>query len=384
MNIYIIGIGMGESKSLTVRAKEKIENADIIIGARRIAEPFLNGKKVFFEYTAEKVADILKNNECENAAILFSGDVSFFSGAKKLCEMYPDAEVISGISSVSYFCSKIGLAYDDMNIVSMHGRECNIVSEVRTHKKTFALLGENPCGKLCDYGFGDVEVFIGENLSYETENILHGTANDFRDLKITPLSVIVIVNKSYDNRIKIGIKDEEFITGKAPMTKSTVRAVSVSKLELKENDICYDIGAGTGSISIEMALLCPRGKVYAVEKNAEALALIAENALKFKTDNINIIQGEAPDILDDLPKADKVFIGGSSGNVEAIIEKCDCNKVVINSITLETLDKTIKAMQKFGYEYEIVQVSASYAKSVGGYNMMTAQNPVFVITGDKK
>ena len=168
------------------------------------------------------------------------------------------------------------------------------------------------------------------------------------------------------------------------MTKSSVRAVSISKLEIKPDDICYDIGAGTGSVSIEMALLCPKGKVYAVEKKSDAAELIEENAVKFMADNLEVIQGEAPVALDGLPKADKVFIGGSSGNIAEIIRKCDCPKVVVNAITLETLEGTLKAFDEQGYTYEVTQISAAYGRKVAGYNMMTAQNPVFVISGEKE
>ena len=327
--------------------------------------------------------EILEENKCENAVILFSGDTSFFSGAKKLKEEFPNAEIFAGISCVSYFCAKIGMAYDDMNIVSMHGRNCNIVSEVRENEKTFVLLGENPCDKLCRYGFENAEVYIGENLSYENEKILHGKAKGFRDTKLASLSVAVIINNEYDKCTKIGINDSEFVTGNAPMTKSEVRAVSISKLEIKYDDICYDIGAGTGSVSVEMALLCGKGKVYAIEKKAEAAELIKQNALKFHADNIEIICADAPNGMDGLPKADKVFIGGSSGNLYEIIEKCDCKKVVVNAITLETLSLAQESFEKLGYEYSVTQICASRGRKVGGYNMMTAQNPVFIICGEK-
>lgn len=384
MNIFIVGAGMGDTKTLTVSAKEKIENADIIIGAKRVAEPFDNGtRKVFFEYNAERIAELIKNNPCENAAVLFSGDISFFSGAKQLLSLFPQAQLEAGISCVSYFCAKIGLPYDDMNIVSMHGRKCNIVSEVRGHKNTFALLGENPCEKLCDFGLGGAEVYIGENLSYENERILHGNARDFVKSEIAPLSVMVIINESYDKRVRLGINDDEFITGSTPMTKSSVRAVSLSRLEIKPDDVCYDVGAGTGSVSVEMALLCPKGKVYAVEKKSDAAELIEKNAVKFMADNIEVIQGDAPDALDGLPKADKVFIGGSSGSIAEIIRKCACPCVVVNAITLETLAGTLKAFDEQGYTYEVTQISAAYGRKVAGYNMMTAQNPVFVISGVK-
>lgn len=383
MNISIIGAGIGDTKHLTQAARKKIENADIIIGAKRVTVPFSAEKNTHYEYDAEKIADILRDTKYKNAAVLFSGDVSFYSGAKKLLEIFPNAEVYGGISSVSYFCAKIKQSYDDMNLVSLHGRNCNIVSEVRRNKKTFAILGDNPCAKLCWFGMGTVKVWIGEDLSYENEKIRVGTAADFRDIKLSPLSVIVIENENADNRMRIGIDDSEFITGGAPMTKSSVRAVTMSKLEIKPDDICYDIGAGTGSVSVEMAFAAHRGTVYAVEKKADAALLVKENAVKFKCDNIEVTEGSAPEALDGLPKPDKVFIGGSSGTLKQTIEKCNCDHIVVNAVTLETLEGTLKAFAELGYEYEMVQISASYTRKAGEYNMMTAQNPVFVITGKR-
>lgn len=383
MSVFLIGAGMGDTKNLTADAIEKIKEADILIGAKRIVSPFADGKKVFYEYGADKISEIIRQNSSQNTAVLFSGDASFYSGAKRLHEMLSGAIIIPGISCVSYFCAKIGISYDDMNIVSSHGRECNIVSEVRGHKKTFVLFGENPCGKLCRYGLGEAEVFIGENLSYKNERILKGKARDFADTELAPLSVAVIYNENFDSRMRIGISDSEFITGKTPMTKSAVRAVSLSKLEISPDDICYDIGAGTGSVSVEMALLCPKGKVYAVEKNADAAELIEKNAIKFMADNIEIVRGHAPEAIETLPKADKVFIGGSSGQVDEIIKKCGCPRVTVNAITIETLEGTLKIFEELGYEYEVTQISAAYARKTGRYNLMTALNPVFIISGEK-
>lgn len=384
MSIFITGAGAGDTKSLTCSAKEKIENADIIIGAKRVAKPFeCDGKRVVYEYKADKIVEILEENTYENSVILFSGDVSFFSGAKKLIDRFPDAEIEAGISSVSYFCAKIKKSYDEAEIVSMHGRKCNIVSEVRGHKKVIALLGDNPCGKLCKYGLGGAEIYIGENLSYTDEKILHGKAEDFKNEIIAPLSVIMIINKNYDDRCRIGITEDEFVRGKSPITKREVRTVSISALEIRENDICYDIGAGTGSVSVEMALAAKKGTVYAVEKNSDAVELINENAVKFMTDNIVVVKGEAPEALENLPRADKVFIGGSSGKIDEIIRRCNCSHIVVNAITLETLSESLKAFKEQGYDYEITQLSTARGKKIATYNMMTAQNPVFIIKGIK-
>lgn len=385
MGIFIIGAGMGDNETMTAAAMKKVNEADIIIGAKRVTERFLSlGKKVFFEYDAEKTAEILKNSDYKNAAVLFSGDISFYSGAKRLIERFPEAKPYAGISCVSYFCAKIGMSYDDMNIVSMHGRKCNIVSEVRTNKRTFALLGENPCDKLTEYGLGNVKVHIGERLSYGDEKITKGLARDFCGKTLDALSVIVIENGDYNNSLKIGIRDEEFIRGDAPMTKSEVRCVSVSRLEISENDICWDIGAGTGSVTVEMALLCKRGTVYAVEKNPSAAELIKANCKKFMADNVRVIEDIAPQCLGGMEKPDKVFIGGSSGNMKEIIEavmgKNKNTALVINAAAIETVSETVNILKEMGMNYEISQISVSRNKPAGKLNLMQGLNPVYVIS----
>ena len=385
MGISIIGAGMGDTKILTREAMEKIEASDLIIGAKRVLEPFLGGdKKVFFEYEAEKILKILSDNEYENAAVLFSGDVSFYSGAKKLIGFLPDAEVIAGISCVSYFCAKTGMSCESMNIVSMHGRKCNIVSEVRTHFRTFVLLGDNPCRELAEYGLGGVTVYIGERLSLADERIRSGRAEDFCDARLDKLSVMVIENTDYDNSVHIGIDDGEFIRGDVPMTKSEVRAVSVSRLNIAEDDICWDVGAGTGSVTVEMARLCRKGTVYAVEKNAAAAELIRQNCRKFMTDNVRVIEADAPQCLAEPDAPDKVFIGGSSGNMRGIIEAAIVKNrnvsVVINVISPETLSQTLDALKDLNMNYEISQICVSRNKTAGTLNIMCGLNPVYVIS----
>ena len=182
-----------------------------------------------------------------------------------------------------------------------------------------------------------------------------------------------------------GIKDSEFIRGKAPMTKEEVRTVSLSKLELKEDSVCYDVGAGTGSVSIEMALRAWRGHVYAIEKKADALELLQQNQVKFAADNLTIISGTAPEAMEALPVPTHAFIGGSSGNLDSIV-KCLLGKnpkvkVVINCITLETVGEALQLIRELEIDHtEIVQMSVSRSKSIAGYHMMMGENPIYIIT----
>lgn len=164
-------------------------------------------------------------------------------------------------------------------------------------------------------------LYVGENLSYENEKIFVKPASELTEYKGDPLSVICAVNENAGTHLEThGIRDEEFIRGKAPMTKEEVRTVSLSKLRLTADSVCYDVGAGTGSLSIEMALRAHQGQVWAIEKKEDAVELIHRNKVKFAADNLEIVEGLAPEALKDLPTPTHAFIGGSSGNLKEIVK----------------------------------------------------------------
>ena len=180
------------------------------------------------------------------------------------------------------------------------------------------------------------------------------------------------------------MRDEWFIRGEIPMTKSEVRAVSVSKLELCRDNIVYDIGAGTGSVSVEAALKVPEGHVYAFEQKEEGCALIRANAEKAGVKNLTVVPGKAPESLYGYPAPDRVFLGGSSGNMEEILdlvtELNPAVQLVINVIALESLSQAMEWFRKKGWEPEVVCMQVSRAAKRGPYHMMQAQNPIYVLT----
>jgi precorrin-6Y C5,15-methyltransferase (decarboxylating) len=184
-----------------------------------------------------------------------------------------------------------------------------------------------------------------------------------------------------------GIKDDEFIRGNVPMTKEEVRTVSLSKLHISDTSVVYDIGAGTGSIAVTAACMCKKARVYAFEKNDEALKLIKQNRDKFGVnDNLEIIAGDACDTLKaDYPAPTHVFVGGSGGRLSEIVKlvraKNKAAHFVVNAITLETLNNCLALSDEYG-EYsdmEIIQMSVSRGRKVGESHMMLAENPVYII-----
>lgn len=293
--------------------------------------------------------------------------------------------------------AKIGLSWDDAEIVSAHGRECSLIPLIRTCEKVFAILGTGDmvselAAGLVEYGMGEVLLHVGENLSYDNEKIFVKKAEELTDYKGEALSVVCAYNeKATSAPATHGLPDEAFIRGKAPMTKAEVRAVSLAKLGLTEDAVCYDVGAGTGSVSVEMALRARRGSVYAIEKKEEAIQLLEENKKKFAADNLTVVGGTAPEALHGLPAPTHVFIGGSSGNLPEIVKVILSGnrkaRIVINCITLETVSETMECIRSLkeedpsaGWETEIVQLGVSRAKTAGRYHMMMGENPIYIIT----
>ena len=396
LRVNIVGIGPGNPDLLTGEARQAIASSNILIGDKRMLAAFADSSKTVYDtIKTAAIAEIAAQAQPDKdvLAVLVSGDVGFFSLAKTISGKLPDCECVRycGISSLVYFSSKLQLSWDDAKIVSAHGRGCNLISHICYAEKVFSILGTSDgvavlAEKLVKYGMGDVLLYVGENLSYENEKIFVKPASELTEYKGDPLSVICAVNENAGTRLEThGIRDEEFIRGKAPMTKEEVRTVSLSKLRLTADSVCYDVGAGTGSLSIEMALRAHQGQVWAIEKKEDAVELIHRNKVKFAADNLEIVEGLAPEALKDLPTPTHAFIGGSSGNLKEIVklllEKNPQVRIVINCITLETVSEALETAKEFGFEEnEIVQLSAARSKAIGRYHMMMGENPIYIIT----
>lgn len=187
-----------------------------------------------------------------------------------------------------------------------------------------------------------------------------------------------------NHRISFGISDEDFIRGSVPMTKEEVRVITLGKLKLEKDSVVLDIGAGTGSISIEAALLVPNGKVYAVEVNSQAIDLIRKNQTKFDVSNMDIIEGLAPQVLKDIDTVDRIMVGGSKGNISAIIDWGNKHLskdgiIVANFISIENTSDFIKELKENNYKYDLTQVSISKGKQLGGLTMLNGMNPIFIV-----
>ena len=394
MKVYLIGVGMGNPDTMTAEALEAVRACPVLVGAPRLLERWAQDHDCVPLIAGADIAEYIGKQQEGPIGVLLSGDTGFYSGAKRLWALLEDHEVVTlpGISSLSYFCAKLHTDWQDVKIVSAHGRSHNVVGEIQRNGRTFALTGgstkvQDICRELTGRGLGDVTVSVGERLSYPDERVVTGTAAELAEETFADLSVLLAVNPRPVTRPwnGSGLPDDAFLRGNVPMTKEEVRALALSKLRLAERHVVWDVGAGTGSVSVECALSCPAGRVFAVEKKEEALALLEENKERFQVANLSIVAGTAPEALKDLPAPDRVFIGGTSGELgeilDVIFDKNPAARVVCTAVTLETVAEAARLFAHLEGA-DMVQVSATRTRSAGRYHLMDAQNPVWIFSGE--
>lgn len=397
MNVTLIGMGSGQPENLTIQGLAALRQADLILGARRLLAVLPAGctENRAAAYRPDEVAELLQTSGAENAVLVYSGDTGFYSGASSMMEKLEAlgvrARVLPGLSSIQLLAAALGRPWQGWNLVSAHGRTCDPVAECMQGRPTFFLTGgsEDPatlCAQLAAEGFGDVQGVVGQCLGTPEEKLFRGSVKELAAGRFNSLSVLLVEAAEVLPRRAPGLPDEAFERGDVPMTKQEVRAAVLAKLAVRPEDILWDVGAGTGSVSVELALAAPRGRVYAVECRPEGCALIKANREKFRTRNLVLVEGLAPAALSDLPAPDAVFIGGSKGSLAAIVdaalEKNPDARICVSAIALETLSAAVAALTAKGRTVQVSQIAVSRAKAVGGLHLMMAQNPIYLITGE--
>jgi len=431
--IYIIGIGY---KPLDKRAREIILNSEIILASKRLSEVF----KEYEEYEAVKdkvkvinnvdetiafIKSLIPNSQFPNIVLLASGDPTFFGigrravreFGKEMVEIFPD------LSSIQIAFSRIKESWDDAFLMSLHGGPDpekrrrlpyeldDIPYLLQRHNKILILTDKenNPAEiarviiSTLNSQLSTLTMYVCEKLGYLDEKITEGSPEEIAGMTFATPNVVIIQNippthpsplkgegkgggACHASEVRFGLTEDEIMHSRGLITKDDVRAVTIHKLRLPQRGVLWDIGAGSGSVSVETARLYPEIKVFAVEKDEEQIKNIKENRIKFDATNIEIIKGQAPDVLVNLPAPDRVFIGGSGGKLKEIIDliaKMQTAIIVINAATVETLNIAVAELQRNGFLVDVSQVSVSRMKKIGEGNCFSALNPVFVIIGEK-
>jgi len=428
--IYIIGLGIEGKSSLSQRALKLVEKAHLLVGGRRhlACFPEFKGKKVAIGSSLEGIAKILnRKSKAGNrkwSVVLATGDPNFFGIADFMIKNFGKnaVEIIPNVSTVQEAFARVKENWNDARFLSVHGRgevrseesgvrsEKGIIDKITCCNKVGIFTDpENTPSKiakaLIERGIKDYHAYVCEDLGTDNEKITEGTLAQITRKKFSPLNVMLLIRNQepevgspkekafYASRIThhgiFGIPNSEFSHSKGMITKEEIRVISLSKLKLKTDSITWDIGAGSGSLSIEAAMLTKNGKVFAIEKDVVRIRHIEKNKKKFNAANLEIIHKNAPHGLKNLPAPDAVFIGGGGKDVAKILDACSKRlkqggRIIVNAITLETLAAAAGFFKSKGWNTETISVNIAKTKDVASLHLFNAYNPVFVVVGEKK
>ena len=398
--IYLVGAGITGWEGLGSKALEVIRNADLLIGHQRHLDNFPDfaGQKQLLGDLSIMLEQLRTTDK--RCVVLGSGDPNFFGIGRFLMRNLPKEriEIYPNVTSVQYAFAMIKEPWDDAVFISVHGRGLGrsidriIASEkaaILTDKvNTPAVIAR----ELLERGAEGYEAWLCEEMGLAGEKFTKTDVRGLLELPAAELNILILIKAWEPNLVHyplIGISDDEFATVKKLITKQEVRAVTLAKLQLQDDLVVWDIGAGSGSVSIEASNLVPNGKLFAIEQNPQCVSFIRENLKKFVARNVKLIEGDAPAVLEDLPDPDRVFIGGSGGMLEEVIETVDRRikpegLIVLNAVTINTLTKSVEFLEDHGYAVEVTCVNIAKTKPLSEYKLLEAQNPVYIISAAKE
>ena len=398
VNVTLVGLGMGHEKNETLEVSHAINAADVVFGAKRLVKNIKVSKK-YEMYKPSDIIPVLGKERPENAVIVFSGDTGFYSGAKNFAselaasDLNANVTVLPGISSFAYLSAKVKESYEDAVLLSLHGKNTpkdinGLCYKLRYNRKVFALLSDasdvRETAGILKRRNHEITVIAGINLSYEEEEIRVMDLEEAENFEAKGVITALFINEEFERRPVLNVlSDDAFTRSDVPMTKESVRHESIIRLNLKEGDVLYDVGGGTGSVAVEAANLDPGISVFTIERNHDACDLIAANIKRHGTGNVTVVEGEATAALKKMPKPDAVFIGGSGGNLKEIMKiltsKGKGIRYVINAVSLDTITEANKLIEKYEpWDISITELSVSESRKLGAHRLMTAQNPVWI------
>ena len=391
--VRVIGVGPGGAGLLTLEARAAIDAADTVFAAARHM-PLAPGA-----LPLEPLSDAPRRIRAAldggaRTAVLVSGDPCLYSllGMLRRELRAERIEVVPGLGAIQAFCARMGVLWQDAKIISGHGRALSVSAlghHVRGHARTILFCDSEhdaawAARALLAEGLEDVRLCVGERLSCPDERLTHGSPAEFADGSFDPLSLVWFENDApRPGTPALGIPDEQFVRGKIPMTKREIRIQIMAALDVRPDSVVWDVGAGTGSVSIECARACPLGQVYAIERKDEGAVLIAENACRFHANNLTVVKSAAPEALAELPAPTHVFIGGSNGKLKEILDAIPgAPRVVASAVTLESIAELTQCFPERMDGVEFIQLSASRAEELGRYHLMRGMNPVLIASGN--
>ncbi|MEE3421043.1 MAG: precorrin-6Y C5,15-methyltransferase (decarboxylating) subunit CbiT [Lachnospiraceae bacterium] len=396
--VYFISCGTGKRAALTRRALKALTSCDTWIGPRSLLDAMQdpgNEKaepNLIREEEGGDMAALIREAPGENIAVLVGGDAGanekVCASARAIPELAPT--IFPGIPEVSEFSARTGISYEGAAILDLTDGRGSLLQAVLRHRKVFARMDNYTSLYLEDMkraGFGDLRIGRMMKTAMGRDRVEYGRLSDMADHLVSE-ALYFFYRKDRPSLPALGIPDDAFVRGNIPMTKREVRTQIIAALMPEEDDIICDIGAGTGSVTVEMAMQAVRGTVCAIEEKAEGVDLIRENVKKFGLHNVEIVRGTAPDAFSRLPVPNVAFIGGSGGHFrdifQVLVSRNPEIRIGVTAISPETASEAVERMELYHMDPQMICMNVSRSKKAGRNHMMMAQNPVYLIWGQKK
>ncbi|QSO52942.1 precorrin-6y C5,15-methyltransferase (decarboxylating) subunit CbiE [Alicyclobacillus curvatus] len=412
--VIVVGIGDDGAVGLMGDARTLVEHAEMLVGGERqlnFFPNFLGEKKVIKGQLNPLLDDLRDLPDTQSVVVLASGDPLFYGiGSLMIKRLGRErVRIIPHLSSVQLAFARCGESWQDASVISLHGRSMAGLAQRIGYVQTAALLtdADNSPAKiaryLLDFKMTEYRMFVAENLGGPTERTGRYSLQEAAVMEFAPLNVVLLLrdtqggDRSQPREWPLGIEDSEFSQRKPDrglITKKEIRVLSLAELALRPGGVLWDIGACTGSVSIEAALHTPGLQAFAIEKNEGDLENLRENQVKFRTDFV-AVHGKAPAGLEEFPDPDAVFVGGSGGELAELLQVCakrlrPKGRIVINAATLETLTTASQTLKQLGFEVAIALVQTARSKPILNLTRFEGMNPVYIVTarhgneGDEK
>jgi len=402
--VAIIGMGLSP-EDLTDRHRKIIESADILVGGQRLLDYFkeTSARKEVIDKNITKAVEFIKDRMVnQSVVVLASGDPLFFGIGSILVNALgaENVAIYPNISSIAAAFARIKESWSQVRVVSLHGRrkDDELFNALR-QGITVAVFTDpvrNPtwiAKRLIAEYFANINMCVLESLGNDAECFNWYSPAQASEMAFSEPNLVILKRNTRQQRTQttphLGIPDHYFVHEQGLITKSEIRAISLAKLQLLPEHVVWDLGAGSGSVSVEAALLVDSGKVYAVEKNPKRVKQIKINMNQFGIKNMEVVQAELPGGLAGLAEPDRIFIGGGGRNLKAIIQGAVAAMkpdgiVVVNTVLIPNVQTAMETLEALGLKTSMVQAQISHSRRMPWAERLEAQNPVWIISGSGK
>jgi precorrin-6Y C5,15-methyltransferase (decarboxylating) len=401
--VQVVGLGMSP-EDLTDRAREIIRAAQVLVGGRRLLDyfPEHRGMKIPLGQDPEgTLKQLIPLAATRRVVVLASGDPNFYGVGPLVVKVLGAERVVihPNLTAVQTAGARLRMPWQDATVISLHGRAWEPLGAVLGKPGPLMIYTdpEHTPGEIARFllgqGLKQVRMCVLEDLGQATERVTWLSPAEAEGRDFSPLNLVVVVPEPGEDTaprppLHLGLPEEALAHEAGLLTKAEVRAVVLAKLQLLPGQVLWDVGAGCGSVGLEASLLLPGGKIFAVERHPERAAQIAANRDRFGVANLEVVCGQAPECLRDLPDPQRVFVGGSGKELGSILETVltrltPGGLVVVTAALLETLEAARMVLARADWEVEVVQVQVSRSHPLAGGTAFKALNPVWIITGHK-